>query len=322
VPIVSPADPLALAGRVLHDARPASGGYSGETFTGLWQRQRAYVRLYLRNPERAVVDLAVLRLLDGKVPLPKVLAAVTDPPTSDRPMPVHVVTAAVPGQRGDQLLADSTATAAARAFGRGSARVVSVLRQHTFSAAGPFTDRRLTVGQWPEGYGTLVALAGHLRPRLVAAGVDAAPGTPLDAALAAADRRLASSAAQRPSLVHGDLNAKNMVVDPDTGRLRAVLDWEYAHSGGWLADVGNLLRGLGTADERPGDRAFREGVVESVHESLHAGRPARTDLEPDWVRHAHDTDLFALLDLAARSGAGGAPHKQARTLLIGLARTN
>jgi hypothetical protein len=40
------------------------------------------------------------------------------------------------------------------------------------------------------------------------------------------------------------------------------------------------------------------------------------------VRHAHDTDLFALLDLAARSAAGGAPHEQARTLLIGLARTN
>lgn len=76
-------DALALAGRVLHDVQPAAGGYSGESFAGLWFRQRAYVRLYLRDPGRAQVDLAVMRRLEGKIPLARVLGARS--PTRRRP---------------------------------------------------------------------------------------------------------------------------------------------------------------------------------------------------------------------------------------------
>ena len=43
-------DALALAGRVLHNPQPAVRGFSGETFSGFWFREPAYVRLYLRDP--------------------------------------------------------------------------------------------------------------------------------------------------------------------------------------------------------------------------------------------------------------------------------
>ncbi len=43
-----------------------------------------------------------------------------------------------------------------------------------------------------------------------------------------------------PVLVHGDFKASNLLVD-ETG-LTAVLDWEFAHAGTWLSDVGQLLR--------------------------------------------------------------------------------
>jgi len=45
-----------------------------------------------------------------------------------------------------------------------------------------------------------------------------------------------------PVLVHGDFKASNVLVD-ESG-LTAVLDWEFAHSGTWLSDVGQMLRHL------------------------------------------------------------------------------
>ena len=42
--------------------------------------------------------------------------------------------------------------------------------------------------------------------------------------------------------MHSDLNAKNLLVDPDTLEVTGVLDWELAHSGLPWTDLGNLLR--------------------------------------------------------------------------------
>ena len=44
----------------------------------------------------------------------------------------------------------------------------------------------------------------------------------------------------RSSLVHGDYKLDNVVVDPETGRIRAVLDWEMATLGDPLMDLVNI----------------------------------------------------------------------------------
>ena len=71
--------------------------------------------------------------------------------------------------------------------------------------------------------------------------------------------------------------------------MTGVLDWEFAHSGHPFTDLGNVLR----FDRHP---EYVAGVL-SAWESRR-GTPA--DQALDLARAA---DLFALIDLAARSGA-------------------
>jgi aminoglycoside phosphotransferase (APT) family kinase protein len=106
--------------------------------------------------------------------------------------------------------------------------------------------------------------------------------------------------------VHADFNPKNLLVDPATGGVTGVLDWEFAFAGAPLTDLGNLLR-------------FESDPV-------FAGAAAQTyvdrapDVPPDWLAVARALDLYALVDLAARDAAnpvvGGA-----RQLLRETART-
>jgi aminoglycoside phosphotransferase (APT) family kinase protein len=312
------AEPIELAARVLHDPRPASASYSGETFSGLWFRQRAYVRFYLAQPERAAIDLAIMRRLDGHVPLPKVLTSSVHELAG---LPPHIVTEAVGGQRADVVLRTGLTPPAARALGRQCARVVAVLRAQSLEHSGPLADPSFAVGTWPRHQRSLRALYTHLKPSLeTALGADRMPA--LRSMLAAADARLAAGD-DTVSLVHGDLSGKNLIVDGNTGRLRAVLDWECAHAGDWATDLGNLMRGVDEAaaggPNAEGYTAYRQTLVDGVHENLYAEGRLSSLGDQRWLLRAADLDLFGVLELAARpepaSGTSD-PVRQARTLLL------
>jgi aminoglycoside phosphotransferase (APT) family kinase protein len=56
------------------------------------------------------------------------------------------------------------------------------------------------------------------------------------------ERLVADIPEQGPAaIVHGDYKLENVILDPETGKLRAVLDWELTTLGDPLADVGLLL---------------------------------------------------------------------------------
>ena len=80
----------------------------------------------------------------------------------------------------------------------------------------------------------------------------------------------------RIALVHADFNPKNLLVDPATGGVTGVLDWEFAYAGAPLGDLGNLLRfetdpvfAAAAAGHVRGPRAGRA-------RGLAGGRPARS----------------------------------------------
>lgn len=53
------------------------------------------------------------------------------------------------------------------------------------------------------------------------------------------------------TLVHGDFHIRNVIADPATGDLRAVLDWELSTLGDPLADIGSLLAYWPEAGDAP-----------------------------------------------------------------------
>ncbi|MBE7191606.1 MAG: phosphotransferase family protein [Gordonia polyisoprenivorans] len=66
-------------------------------------------------------------------------------------------------------------------------------------------------------------------------------------------RRLTASAPdqQETRLVHGDFHIRNVMIDPDSGTVRAALDWELSTLGDPLADIGSTLAYWPAAGEPP-----------------------------------------------------------------------
>jgi aminoglycoside phosphotransferase (APT) family kinase protein len=148
---------------------------------------------------------------------------------------------------------------------------------------GPFVDAQLAIGDFGlDGLGEYVESRlpelGHLSPDEV----DGLREVALDA-------QVLLDSVPRACLVHSDLNPKNLLLDPDTLALTAVLDWEFAHAGHPFTDVGNLLR----FDRAP--------ELEAAVLAAYAGRHGTAPEEA--LALARAADLWALVDLATRRAA-------------------
>jgi hypothetical protein len=89
-------------------------------------------------------------------------------------------------------------------------------------------------------------------------------------------------------LVHGDFNPTNVFIHE--GRVSAVLDWEFAHSGGPWGDIGNLRRHVSPTNRH----AISAGLADGGF-----------DVPADWQRRAAVADLGSHLEFltSARSSA-------------------
>ncbi|MCW2815333.1 MAG: putative kinase, aminoglycoside phosphotransferase family [Nocardioides sp.] len=261
---------------------PLAGGWSGETFVarvGGPDGERQVVRIHARNPARAEVDAALLRLVRGLVPVADVLEV---RPASGE-MPALLVTSYLPGVRGDLLLPELD-DASLAAVGRRVGELVTVLGGMPTLGAGDLHGAGLRIEPWdlPDG---LPGWVEHHEPSL-AHWTDAERAGLRDLAEHSQDLL---DTVTRTCLVHSDLNPKNFLLDPDTLEVTGLLDWEHAHAGHPFTDLGNVLR---FEDAPP----YRDAVLAAYQDRLRTP-PAEA------LALARAADLWALVDLAARRGS-------------------
>lgn len=259
---------------------PLDGGHSGRTFVGEAGGERVVVRVYppgdARGPEAPEIDAAVLALVRGLVPVPDVLDVRRGDVVTDEPG--LLVTSWLPGERGDLVVATLDEDRQAR-LGAAMGRVAATLAGMPMRHAGPVVDAELSLGRFLHG-----GLVEWVESRL--AGWSVADRARLVRVAAPAQDLLDSMS--RACLVHSDLNPKNVLVEPGTGTITGVVDWEFAHAGHPWTDLGNVLR----LDRHPDYvRAAVDAWVD-----LRGGSAAAT------LDGARAADLWALVDLAARAG--------------------
>ena len=286
---------------------PLDGGFSGETFLAEAAGERTVVRIYAdrgaqRGQQAVEVDAAVLHLVRGLLPVPEVLEVRRADPAAGAP--ALLVTSFLPGERLDLVLA--RATAAERAvLGDRLGGLLARLAQMPMVRAGAFLDGDLRLGPLPGD-----DLAGWVGAHRPGTALEAWPQATYDALVAVAERaQELLDTLDRACLVHSDLNPKNVLVDPASGEVTGLLDWEFAHAGLPVTDLGNLLRFAR-------DPAFADAVL-SAYRSRVPDAPADPAHLLDLARAA---DLWALVDLASRCGANPVADR-AHRLLLGIART-
>ena len=278
---------------------PLAGGFSGQTFLADVAGERSVVRIYATPGHRGEaaheVDAALLRLVRGLVPVADVLEIRrADPATG---APALLVTSYVEGVRGDELLPTLDADRLALVGDR-LGQLLATLAGMPMLRPGPFVDGELRIGDFGVG-GLREYVEATLLPGFSAAELDG-----LGSVAAEAEHRL--EGVDRCCLVHSDINPKNMVFDPDTLELRALLDWEFAHAGVPGTDLGNLLR----FDRHP---AYVDAVV-AAYVDRRGGDPAGV------LKQARAADLWALVELAGRVGQNPVADR-AHALLRLIART-
>jgi aminoglycoside phosphotransferase (APT) family kinase protein len=282
--------------------RPLPGGHSGRTFLGEVGGERVVVRVYPPDDPRGAaapeVDEALLRLVRGLLPVPEVLEVRRPHPAAGHPG--LLVTSWLQGERGDVVVERLVSAGDAEGLARLGARtgaIASALAGMPMLRPGPFVDPDLTLGSFGDG-----GLVEWAATRL--AGWPAPQRSSLaDVARTAQDLL---DTVPRACLVHSDLNPKNLLVDPRTLEVTAVLDWEHAHAGHPWTDLGNLLR----FERHP---AYVTGVLD-------AWAAARGGSRDELLDGARAADLWALVDLAARAGQNPVADRAA-TLLRSVAAT-
>jgi aminoglycoside phosphotransferase (APT) family kinase protein len=278
---------------------PIEGGWSGETFIAEAAGERSVVRIFAgprHHPQATLIQEAVLRLVRGLVPVPAVKEVRRAEPDAD--VPGLLVTELLPGVRGDLLLPTLDPTGLAT-LGERLGRIAGTLAGMPQLTAGLFADESLRVEPFDPDLDDWVA---RHEERL---GWDDGDLDGLRAVAGGAQTILDDVG--RVSLVHSDLNPKNLLLDADTLEVTGVLDWEFAHAGSPYADLGNLIR----FEREP---AYVEAVLRG-YAGLRGDEPATA------LDRARSADLVALVDLAVRKDANPvAARAHDRLLAIARAR--
>lgn len=248
------------------------------------------LRLYQRGRREAMKEVALLRRLNGQVPVAGLRFFSIDNPLTDHP---YAVIDWVTGERLDALAASGEDI---EALGRAVGQTLALIHAITFDKYGFFApDLSLPAAIDLDREGLLAYIR---RALLIGCG-----GDRLDRDLAGSLISFVERQGHRlstwngPCLIHGDFNGSNILLRRAENRewkVAAVLDWEFAFSGAPGFDFAHLLRAPLGSYPLLGASAARAYEL--------AGRA----LPADWREITRLVDLFAWVDLASRPDADAA----------------
>jgi aminoglycoside phosphotransferase (APT) family kinase protein len=259
------------------------------------------IRIYVRDRSAAHREASILHLLNERVPVPEVIYA---SPEGHEPNP-YLILRWIDGVPLDQIVAQGASSDARRAVRAAGAALANV-QEFRFARSGFFGNTLDIRVPFPSEPSVVVCLMDQFL-------FDDRGEERLGAALAqrvwrfVKNREEMLSVVERDAmLVHGDFNGPNVIVrtTPDGPHVAALIDWEYAHSGTPLVDLGSILR------DSDSDRApwFEEELIRGY-------RQEGGILPPNWRQVSRIVDLVKLCAFVRSPNAGDVAVEAVRSII-------
>ena len=293
----------AFPGQRAAAAEHLSGGFANSSFKVSLSNMDApvVVRVYVRDPSAAFREASILELVKEHVPVPEVLYV---SPKDSEPH-TYVVLRWVDGIPLDQVLTEGTSSDAKGAV-KATGNVLAKLQAFQFPRSGFFgrtLDIRRPFSAEPR------AIVGVVEQCLFRDCGEERLGIALTKRLwrfVKEHEELLGVVEHHAMLVHGDFGGLNIIVSTtrDAPEVAALIDWEYAHSGTPLVDLGSMLR-----------RTGHERVPWFEEEFMRGYRQGGGILPANWRQVSTIADLVKLCAFVRSPNAGEVAIESVRALI-------